>query len=337
MDRLSDYDYELPEERIAQRPLEDRSASRLLWLEREKGSVHHHRFVDLPQLLEPGDLLVLNDTRVSAVRLFGRRPSGGKVEVLLLRKLDSGLYEAMLKPGKRLRPGSQVELEGTLTAIVEENLEPPLKSIRFVELGDLEAKLHTVGRTPLPPYIHEELRDGERYQTVYAASEGSAAAPTAGLHFTPEVFQALRARGVQVAKVTLDVSIDTFRPVESNDLSQHLMHGERSTVSQDAAHAISECKGRIVAVGTTVVRTLESFALGPRKIEAGSKQTKLFIRPGYHFQVVDGMLTNFHLPRTTMLMMIAAMAGREQVFRAYAEALRHGYRFLSFGDSMLIL
>jgi S-adenosylmethionine:tRNA ribosyltransferase-isomerase len=337
LERLSDYDYHLPPERIAQRPLEDRAASKLLWLHRDSGEVSHHAFRDVPSILEPGDLLVMNDTRVTALRLLGQKPTGGQVELLLLKQVSQHEFEALAKPGKRLQPGATVNFESNLKATILQNLPEGRKLVAFESAGNLDEKLAKVGTVPLPPYIHEKLADPERYQTVYASQGGSSAAPTAGLHFTPEILNRLRKKGVETARVALDVGIDTFRPVQSEHLSEHHMHGERCSVPAETAAAIERCAGRIVAVGTTSVRTLESFAVGPRRVEPGTKSTDLFILPGYEFKVISGMFSNFHMPRTTMLIMISALAGRSKVLNAYEEALQQDYRFLSFGDSMLIL
>lgn len=337
MDKLSDYDYHLPEELIAQSPLEDRAASRLLHLHRSTGTVAHRAFRDVVDLLEAGDLLVMNDTRVSAMRVFGQRPSGGKVELLLLRDVQPGVFEAMAKPAKKLGMGRIVEIEGGLVGEVVGIGDEGLRTVSFLGTPDWLEKLQAVGSTPLPHYIHEKLADAERYQTVYATHAGSSAAPTAGLHFTREILDALRAKGVQTATVTLDVGIDTFRPVMVEDLSEHRMHGETCRLSEKTADAIAQAKGRIIAVGTTSVRTLETFAVAPRRVEPGESRSELFIRPGFDWKVVEGMFTNFHLPKTTMLMMISALAGHQAIFRAYGEAVQQRYRFLSFGDSMLIL
>jgi len=335
LDRLSDYDFDLPERLIAQTPLADRAASRLLHLDRASGLVRHRQFREVVEILEPGDVLVLNDTRVDALRIVGSKPeTGGQIEALLLHRREPDEYEALVKPGKRARPGTRVDFGGLLGEIGED-LGDGIRVVRF-PTGS-RSTLERIGETPLPPYIHERLSDAERYQTAYAQHSGSAAAPTAGLHFTPEILDALRAKGVRVEFVTLHVGIDTFRPVSVENLEDHEMHGEVCTVPSQTADAIAAATGRIIAVGTTTVRTLESFASDGRKVETGTKTTKAFIRPGYRFRVVDGMFTNFHLPRTTMLAMISAMAGREAIFRAYAEAVREEYRFLSFGDSMLIL
>lgn len=337
MDRISDYDYDLPPDRIAQRPLEDRSASKLLYLHRNTGQIEHKSFRDIVYLLERGDLLVLNDTRVTALRLYGQKESGGAVELLLLKDVGGGAFEALVKPSKRLKPGANVFLEGGLIATVNEHLEAPKRLVNFEADEDLFGKLKQIGKTPLPPYVKESLEDPERYQTVYAQVGGSAAAPTAGLHFTPQLLAELREKGVQIAKVTLDVSLDTFRPVEGESLDEHVMHGETATLPPETKVAIEACQGRIVAVGTTVTRTLEAFAAGRRRVAEGTTNTRLFIRPGYEFQIVDGLLTNFHMPRTTMLVLVSSFAGRERVMRAYGEALSRDYRFLSFGDAMLIL
>ena len=336
MELLSDFDYVLPERLIAQVPLADRTASRLLHLDRQTAAVQHLRFADVRHLLRPGDLLVLNNTRVTAIRLIGTRPSGGKIEALLLHELEPGIYQALVKPAKRLPIGSRLNF-GELSAEIVEAGAEGLRTVRFTPFEGLNEKLAAFGEVPLPPYIHEALADRERYQTVYGISGGSAAAPTAGLHFTMESLAQLQAMGVQTASVTLHVGIDTFRPVSVESLADHKMHGERCEVPAKTAQAVAACQGRIIAVGTTTVRTLESFATGKRQLSSGQMRSNLFIRNGTQFQIVDGMFTNFHLPRTTMMVMISALAGRDAVMRAYAEAIEQEYRFLSFGDSMLIL
>ncbi|MBC8065551.1 MAG: tRNA preQ1(34) S-adenosylmethionine ribosyltransferase-isomerase QueA [Chlorobia bacterium] len=337
MDFLSDYDYDLPEDLIAQVPLPDRASSRLLRLNKRTGSIQDRTFRDIETILEAGDLLIWNDTRVSALRLFGQKPTGGAVEALLLKQTAPGIFECLVKPGKRLKPGSVIEFAGGLVATVRRDLDEPIKELQFEPALDLEDRLREHGLVPLPPYIQEKLADPERYQTVYSQSKGSAAAPTAGLHFTPELIDRLKEKGVNMAQVTLDVSLDTFRPVTSENLSDHKMHGEVCRLPLETAQAIQNAKGRIIAVGTTTARTLESFAVGKKSVEPGEMRTSIFIRPGYNWQVLDGMFTNFHMPRTTLLMMISALAGRSNVMQAYAHATQHGYRFLSFGDSMLIL
>lgn len=277
----------------------------------------------------------MNNTRVSAVRLFGAKPSGGKVEVLVLRNLgEPGTFEALVKPARRLKAGSSIEFD-TFSAQVEAEL-PGGKRMLRVALSDLR-KIEDAGKVPLPPYIRTELKNAERYQTVYSRSPGSAAAPTAGLHFTQDLLAKIREIGVRTAEVTLDVGLDTFRPMAVDDPAEHVMHGETCQLDERAKDAIETCQGRIIAVGTTSARTLESFAIGRRRMSTGSKTTSIFITPGYNWQVVDGMLTNFHMPRTTMLLMVSALSGPERLMAAYAEAVRLRYRFLSFGDSMLVL
>jgi S-adenosylmethionine:tRNA ribosyltransferase-isomerase len=336
MERVSDYDYDLPEELIAQTPLADRAASRLLHLSRVNGEIAHRTFRDAVDLLRPGDLLVMNETRVSAVRLNGQKKTGGAVEALLLHELSDGTYAAMLRSNRRMSDGTRIVFEGGLEASVVGSEGPSLQ-VRFDAVPGLRARLEESGRAPLPPYIRTPLADRERYQTVYGRVEGSAAAPTAGLHFTREILTALAERGVGTARVTLHVGTDTFQPVRAEDPATHLMNGEMCTVPEETAERVARASGRIIAVGTTTVRTLESFAIGRRRVAAGEMCSKLYIRPGFSFQVVDGMFTNFHMPRTTMLMMISALAGRDAVLRAYMAAVENRYRFLSFGDSMLIL
>jgi S-adenosylmethionine:tRNA ribosyltransferase-isomerase len=336
LDRLSDYDYDLPDELIAQTPLEDRAASRLLWL-KNSGEVEHRQFRNVVDILEHGDLLVMNDTRVSAVRLFGSKPTGGNVEAFLIRDLGRGKFEVLLRPGKRLKQGGVIHFGPGLDATVDHDLGDGVRILDFGQAPDLASRLNEVGMTPLPPYIHSVLPDRERYQTVYGVQSGSAAAPTAGLHFTQEILELLRAKGVETATVTLHVGLDTFRPVQVENLDEHKMHGEECAVSKETAEKIRTTKGRIIAVGTTTVRTLETFAVGPRQVEHGQRDSRLFIRPGFTFNVVDGMFTNFHLPKTTMLLMISALMGRTRILSAYQAAVTERYRFLSFGDSMLLL
>lgn len=332
MDRLSDYTYDLPDELIAQEPIEPRDASRLLVLRRSSGEIEHRMFRDVPNLLEPGDLLVLNDTRVTALRLIGTRPTGGRVEALLLRNLGTGKFDALVKPARRLVTGQRITF-GPVEAIVVADTPTGGRVLDFGDDPNLHDKLNQIGETPLPPYIRRKLAERERYQTTYARTPGSAAAPTAGLHFTPGLLDAIAKTGVRIATITLDVGIDTFRPVQSENLSDHLMHGERYSIPENTLEALEEVGGRTIAVGTTAVRALETFGAGGGVCGT----TSIFIRPGFKFKIVDGMFTNFHLPRTTMLMMISALAGRESVFDAYRSAIEHRYRFLSFGDSMLII
>jgi S-adenosylmethionine:tRNA ribosyltransferase-isomerase len=337
VERLSDYDYDLPEDLIAQYPLADRADSRLLYLNKRNGRISHLVFRDLPGLLRKGDLLVLNDTRVSALRMHGEKPSGGKVELLVLDRADEGTFRVLAKPGRRLRPGARIEFGARFGATVEADLPEGMKQIRFDDDDALEDRLRSLGKIPLPPYVHGEIADPERYQTVFARMPGSSAAPTAGLHFTEQVLEQVVAMGVGVAWVTLTVGIDTFRPIQTADVSRHVMHGEQCELPEETAEAVNSCRGRIIAVGTTSVRTLESFATGVRRVSPGEMETRLFIRPGYRFQVIDGLLTNFHLPRTSMLLLVAALTGRERLFAAYTEAVAQRYRFLSFGDAMLVL
>ena len=331
------FDYTLPEELIAQEPIEPRDHSRLMVLHRDTQAIEHRRFYNLPEYLRAGDVLVLNDTRVSAWRLVGRKPTGGRAEVLLLHPLADGRWHALVKPGRRLPEGSRVWVSDALEVVVEGRLEGGLRVVRLVSDEPPEQLLPRLGQVPLPPYIHKQLTDPERYQTVYAHQPGSAAAPTAGLHFTPALLEQLRAQGVQLVSITLHVSLDTFRPLKTAQVEQHKMHGEWYTITPEAAAAINAAQGRIVAVGTTSVRTLESAAVGRHRVQAGSAETRLYITPGYEFKVVDALITNFHMPRTTMLVLVSAFAGHEFVMRAYQEAVRERYRFLSFGDAMLIL
>ena len=338
MVRLSEFDYELPEELIAQTPLSDRAASRLLHLDTESGNVHHRSFRDVIEILQPGDVLVLNNTRVNACRFRGHKPSGGEVEILALKELAPGIFESLIKPAKRLKPGATFDLGNGITGTVLQGGEEPTRIVQLVcEDGNLSEKLAQIGDIPLPPYITEKLDDQERYQTVFSETNGSVAAPTAGLHFTTNTLKSLQEKGIQIAMVTLHVGIDTFRPIQVDDVTYHQMHGEVCEISPFAAEIINHAKGRVIAVGTTSVRTLESFAASNGKVESGRKTSRLFITPGFDFKVVDGMFTNFHLPRTTMLLMISALASRESILNAYQEAIQEKYRFLSFGDSMLLL
>ncbi|MFZ5911557.1 MAG: tRNA preQ1(34) S-adenosylmethionine ribosyltransferase-isomerase QueA [Chloroflexota bacterium] len=353
--KTSDFDYPLPPDRIAQTPLEPRDSSRLLVLRRDTGEVEHRLFRDLglpaPEcgLLRPGDLLVLNRTRVIPARLYARKPTGGKVELLLLRRRDPLTWEALvggkgLRVGKRIKvgtgftPAQEPSQEGPEAEILE-ILDGPGRLIRFSE--PIEPYFPKAGHVPLPPYIHEKLDDPERYQTVYAHEPGSAAAPTAGLHFTPRLLEALQAGGVKTAYVTLHVGLDTFAAVTEQDPRKHKIHTEWCELPQETADAINQARqagGRVIAVGTTSVRTLESAAnVGRDSISPYAGPTSLFILPGYDFKIVDAMITNFHLPRSTLLMLVSAFAGRERILAAYETAVREGYRFYSFGDAMFIL
>ena len=342
--RLSDFDYDLPAERIAQTPLEPRDRSRLLVLGRTDGTIAHKQFTDLPDYLRAGDVLVVNDTRVTAQRLFGTRAGagGGRVEAFLTHRIADGLWQALVRPGRKLPPGTPIEFGAGLTAeVVERTDDRGGRILRFAGPPGVfvEDAVAARAQAPLPPYITAALpqEQRERYQTVYADRGGSAAAPTAGLHFTPELLAAIEAKGVSIARVTLHVGLGTFRPIETDDVTAHVMHAERVAVSEQAAETINRAAGRIVAVGTTSARTLESAAVGPRRIRAMSGETSLYVTPSYPLQVVDALLTNFHMPRSTLLLLVSAFAGAESIRRAYAEALRENYRFLSFGDAMLII
>lgn len=337
------FDYELPPEAIAQQPVEPRDAARLLVLDRSGRRTDHRRFRDLPGLLNPGDLLVMNDSRVIPARLLGRRghPGGGRIEVLLLRRVAPDSWEALVRPGRRVPVGTTIFFgRGELVGEVVSATDFGGRVIVFAYEGDWGELLHRLGRTPLPPYIHAPLADPERYQTIYAREEGSVAAPTAGLHFTTDLFARLAASGIGTASLTLHVGLGTFRPVTAARVEEHVMHEEFYTIPEATARAVAETRargGRVVAVGTTSVRALESSADADGRIAAGSRAAGIFIYPGYRFRAVDALITNFHLPRSTLLMLVAAFAGRERILGAYREALAEGYRFYSFGDAMLIL
>lgn len=332
--------YDLPEERIAQTPVEPRDHSRLMVLHRDTDQIEHRHFYDVIDYLNPGDVLVINETRVIPARLFGERAGGGACEVLLLRQLGPKRWETLVKPGKKLKPGAEITFGGgRLRARIAETTDVGGRIVDFDCDGTFEAALDELGEMPLPPYIHERLEDKERYQTVYAKQEGSAAAPTAGLHFTPELLNRIREKGVDVVPVLLHVGLGTFRPVKTENVEEHEMHSEYFEVTAEAAARINAARergGRVVAVGTTSVRTLESAAengvLLPRRGE-----TSIFIKPGYRFQMVDALITNFHLPGSTLVMLVSALYDREKILAAYEEAVRDGYRFFSFGDAMLIL
>lgn len=339
--KTADFDFYLPEELIAQTPLERRDASRLLTLDKHTGAVEHHHFYELPQFLKPGDCLVLNDSRVLPARLIGHRPTGGACEVLLLVDRGDKCWECLVRPGRKLRPGAQVIFgEGKeLTATIEEELEDGKRLVRFHYEGIFLEILEHLGKMPLPPYIKEELQDNERYQTVYSKVVGSAAAPTAGLHFTPELLKKVQEMGVKVCYVTLHVGLGTFRPVKAEDIQDHEMHSEFCMISQETADTINETKrsgGRVICVGTTSCRTIESFAAEDGTMTERSGWTNIFIYPGYRFKVLDALITNFHLPQSTLIMLVSALAGREHVLAAYEEAVKERYRFFSFGDAMFI-
>jgi S-adenosylmethionine:tRNA ribosyltransferase-isomerase len=338
--KTSDFNFYLPEELIAQTPLERRDASRLMVLNKDTGETGHYHFYDLPQFLRPGDCLVLNDSRVLPARLIGHRPTGGACEVLLLVDRGDNLWECLVRPGRKLKPGAQVIFgDGQLTATVEAEIEDGNRLVRFHYQGIFLEILEQLGKMPLPPYIKEELQDNERYQTVYSKVNGSAAAPTAGLHFTPELLERVQAMGVKVCYVTLHVGLGTFRPVKAEDILDHEMHSEFCQISQETADTINETRkngGRVICVGTTSCRTVESFAAEDGTMTARSGWTNIFIYPGYRFKVLDCLITNFHLPQSTLIMLVSALAGREHVLAAYNEAVRERYRFFSFGDAMLI-
>ena len=338
--KTSDFDFQLPEELIAQTPLERRDASRLLTLDKVTGAVGHHHFYDLPRFLRPGDCLVLNDSRVLPARLIGRRPTGGVCEVLLLVDKGDNLWECLVRPGRKLRPGARVIFgDGQLTAVVEAELEDGKRAVRFHYQGIFLEILEQLGKMPLPPYIKAELEDQERYQTVYSRVVGSAAAPTAGLHFTPELLERVRDMGVKVCYVTLHVGLGTFRPVKAENIQDHEMHSEFCMISKETADIVNETKkkgGRVICVGTTSCRTIESFAAEDGTLSERSGWTNIFIYPGYQFKVLDALITNFHLPQSTLIMLVSALAGREHVLAAYEEAVRERYRFFSFGDAMFI-
>ena len=338
--KLSDFMYDLPEERIAQTPVEPRDHSRLMVLHRDTHAIEHRHFYDVIDYLNPGDVLVVNETKVIPARLYGERPTGGAVEVLLLKQLGPKRWETLVRPGKKLKPGAEVIFgDGRLTCRVLETTDVGGRIVEFQCEGSFEAALDALGEMPLPPYIHEKLADRDRYQTVYARQEGSAAAPTAGLHFTPELMDRIRAKGVDIVPVLLHVGLGTFRPVKAENIEEHEMHTEYFEVSEDAARRINAARergGRIVAVGTTSVRTLE-YAARDGKLQAMRGDTNIFIKPGYQFQLVDALITNFHLPGSTLIMLVSALYDRERILAAYEQAVKDEYRFFSFGDAMLIL
>ena len=339
--KTSDFYYDLPHELIAQTPIEKRDTSRLMTLDRATGAVGHHHFYDLPDFLNPGDCLILNNSRVLPARLVGQRlPGGGICEVLLLNDKGDKVWECLVRPGRKLRKGTRLTFgNGELTAEIVEQLEEGGRLIRFDYEGIFLEVLEHLGRMPLPPYIKEELQDQERYQTVYSKVLGSAAAPTAGLHFTPELLDIIQRKGVRIGYVTLHVGLGTFRPVKEDAIEDHPMHSEYCTIPQETADLINETRasgGRCICVGTTSCRTLESWAADDGHMEARSGWTDIYIYPGYKFKVMDGLVTNFHLPESTLIMLVSAFAGREHVLSAYAEAVRERYRFFSFGDAMFI-
>lgn len=340
--KKSDFYFDLPQELIAQDPLEDRSASRLLVLNKKTGDMEHHTFHEIIHYLQPGDCLVLNDTKVIPARLLGvREDTGAAVEVLLLKRKEKDVWETLVKPGKKARPGMKLVFgDGLLSAEVLEIVEEGNRLIRFSYEGIFEEILDRLGEMPLPPYITHKLQDRNRYQTVYARYEGSAAAPTAGLHFTPELLHDIEEKGVDIAYVTLHVGLGTFRPVKEENILEHHMHAETYQVTAEAAEKINRAKEsghKVICVGTTSCRTVESAADDEGRLQECCGDTQIFIYPGYHFKVLDALITNFHLPESTLVMLVSALAGREQVLRAYEAAVREKYRFFSFGDAMLII
>lgn len=339
--KTSDFYYDLPEELIAQDPLEDRSSSRLLVLNKETGEREHRVFRDIIEYLHPGDCLVINDTKVIPARLIGERVgTGAKIEVLLLKRKENDVWETLVRPGKKMKIGAQVSFgDGLLIGEVVGIVEEGNRLIQFRYEGIFEEVLDRLGQMPLPPYITHQLKDRNRYNTVYATHEGSAAAPTAGLHFTPELLEEIQKKGVDIARVTLHVGLGTFRPVKVENVTEHHMHSEFYQIDEEAAEKINRAKaggGRVICVGTTSCRTIESAAAKDGHLEACSGWTEIFIYPGYKFKVLDCLITNFHLPESTLIMLIAALAGREHVLEAYEEAVRERYRFFSFGDAMFI-
>ncbi len=337
-----DFYFDLPQELIAQTPLETRSQSKLMVVNREDGSIYHKKFMDIMNYLNPGDCLVLNDSRVIPARLYGvREPNGGKVEILLLKRLSTNQWNVLVKPGKKAKPGDVLNFgDGLLKGEIINIAEEGSRIIEFSYSGIFEEILDKLGSMPLPPYITEELKDKERYQTVYSKYDGSAAAPTAGLHFTNDLLNKIKAKGVNIAFITLHVGLGTFRPVKAENIFDHKMHSEFYMVSKDTANIINTTKqngGKIISVGTTSTRTLESIADANGMIKEVQGWTDIFIYPGYKFKVVDGLITNFHLPESTLIMLVSAFSNREYILNAYNEAIANKYRFFSFGDAMLII
>lgn len=338
--KKSDFYFDLPEELIAQTPLERRDASRLLVLNKKTGELEHRHFYDLPEYLHEGDCLVMNDSRVLPARLLGCRSSGGSVELVLLRDLGEGKWECLSRPGRKTKPGTELSFgDGELTATVLAVTEGGNRIVQFHYEGIFLEVLERLGKMPLPPYIKAELNDAERYQTVYSREVGSAAAPTAGLHFTQELLQKLANKGVRLCYVTLHVGLGTFRPVKEEEIEDHPMHAEFCMIPEETARIVNETKkngGRVIAVGTTSCRTLESFASADGALSPSSGWTDIFIYPGYRFKCIDALITNFHLPESTLIMLVSALAGRETILHAYETAVKERYRFFSFGDAMLI-
>ncbi len=339
--KTSDFYYDLPQELIAQDPLEDRSSSRLLVLDKETGEIRHRMFRDIIEYLNPGDCMVINDTKVIPARLIGSKiGTDAKIEVLLLKRKENDVWETLVKPGKKAKPGTRISFgDGLLVGEVIDVVEEGNRLIHFEYEGIFEEILDQLGQMPLPPYITHQLKDRDRYNTVYAAHEGSAAAPTAGLHFTPELLKAIEEKGIDIARVTLHVGLGTFRPVKVDDVAEHHMHSEFYQIDEEAAEKINRAKdngGRVICVGTTSCRTIESAADETGHLKACSGWTEIFIYPGYQFKILDCLITNFHLPESTLIMLVSALAGREHVLHAYKEAVKEKYRFFSFGDAMFI-
>ncbi|MBQ3134417.1 MAG: tRNA preQ1(34) S-adenosylmethionine ribosyltransferase-isomerase QueA [Oscillospiraceae bacterium] len=338
--KTSDFNFDLPQELIAQTPLEQRDASRLLMLDKSSGEIRHGVFTDLLDRLEPGDCMVLNNSRVLPARLIGHRPTGGACEVLLLINRDDNVWECLVRPGRKLKEGATVIFgDGELTATIVGEVAGGNRLVRFAYEGIFLEVLEQLGRMPLPPYITAELEDSERYQTVYSKVSGSAAAPTAGLHFTPELLKKIEDKGVKLCYVTLHVGLGTFRPVKAERIDEHEMHSEYCVIPQETADVVNETKangGRVICVGTTSCRTVESWGNEDGTLRAGAGWTNIFIYPGYRFKVLDALVTNFHLPESTLIMLVSALAGRENVLEAYRQAVEERYRFFSFGDAMFI-
>lgn len=339
--KTSDFYYDLPKELIAQSPLSDRSASRLMHLSLKDGSIEHRHFTDILDYLKEGDCLVINDTKVIPARLYGHKEdTGAVIEILLLKRKENDIWECLVKPGKKARPGAKISFgDGCLKGEIIDVVEEGNRLIKFTYEGIFEEILDRLGEMPLPPYITKKLEDKNRYQTVYAKHEGSAAAPTAGLHFTKELLEQVKEKGVKIAHVTLHVGLGTFRPVKVEDVTEHHMHSEFYVVEPEQAELINQTKkngGRVISVGTTSCRTLESASGEDGTLKAGSGWTDIFIYPGYHFKMIDGLITNFHLPESTLLMLVSALSGKERIMHAYEEAVKEKYRFFSFGDAMFI-
>ena len=338
--KVSEFNYELPEELIAQTPIEKRDESRLMVLDREKQTIEHKTFKDIIDYLEPGDCLVRNNTKVIPARIYGKKETGAKVEFLLLKNIEGDIWESIVRPGNKLHVGTKVIFgDGLLTAEILDIMPGGTRKVKFTYQGIFNEILDKIGLMPLPPYIHEELKDNDRYQTVYAKYKGSAAAPTAGLHFTPELLKKIEEKGVKIANVTLHVGIGTFRPVKEENVENHKMHTEHFYIKQEDVDKINETKRngkRVIAVGTTSCRVLETIADENGLVKETEADTSIFIYPGYHFKCLDALITNFHLPQSTLLMLVSALAGKEYILKAYNEAVKEKYRFFSFGDAMFI-